>query len=79
MKIERVLTKIDNELSDLHNSDVLLPPDADASGALEVVPVHDNVNTQVEGNWDPRNSSVSDELGVAEESSGAMVIGVEEG
>lgn len=51
--VERVLTEIDHELGDLHDSNVLLPPDADASRALEVVPVHDNVNAQVEGNWNP--------------------------
>jgi hypothetical protein len=78
-KYYNVLTEIDNELGNLHNGDVLLPPDADASRALEVVPVHDNVNAQVEGNWDPRDSGVSNELSVAEESSGAMVVGVKEG
>lgn len=31
-------TKIDDELQDLEHSDVLLPPDANASGRLEVVP-----------------------------------------
>lgn len=40
-------TKIKDELGDLANGNVLLPPDADASGALEVVPVHDNVDRQV--------------------------------
>lgn len=46
-------TKIENELDDLHDGDVLLPPDADAAGTLEVVPVHDNVNTQVKRDWHP--------------------------
>lgn len=40
-------TKIKDKLGDLANSDVLLPPDADAARTLEVVPVHDNVNSQV--------------------------------
>ena len=43
-----MLTEVKNELSDLANGDVLLPPDADATRALEVVPVHDNVNSQVQ-------------------------------
>lgn len=38
-------TKVKDELGDLANGNVLLPPDADASRALEVVPVHDNVNS----------------------------------
>jgi hypothetical protein len=46
-------TKVKNELGDLANCDVLLPPDADASRALEVVPVHDNVDSQVQGNDRP--------------------------
>ena len=72
-------TKIQNELGDLADCDVLLPPDADAARALEVVPVHDNVNSQVQGNDGPRNGSVADKLGVAKHGSCAMVVGVEEG
>ena len=72
-------TKIQNELGDLADCDVLLPPDADAARALEVVPVHDNVNSQVQGNDGPRNRSVADKLGVAKHGSCAMVVGVEEG
>lgn len=71
-------TKIEHKLDDLHDGDVFLPPDADAARALEVVPVHDNMNHQVQGNDDPRNRSVADQLGVAEESSCAMVIGMQE-
>lgn len=66
-------------MRDLHNGDVLLPPDADASGTLEVVPVHDDVNAQVEGNWNPGDRSVTNELGVAKKGSGAVVVSVEEG
>jgi hypothetical protein len=65
-------------LGDLANGDVLLPPDADASRTLEVVPVHDNVDSQVERDDGPRDGCVPDELGVAEESGRAMVVGVEE-
>ena len=71
-------TKIQNELGDLADCDVLLPPDADAARALEVVPVHDNVNSQVQGNDGPRNGSVADKLGVAKHGSCAMVVSVEE-
>lgn len=72
-------TKVENELGNLANCDVLLPPDANAARALEVVPVHDNVDGQVQGDDGPRDGGVADELGVAEHSSRAMVVGVEEG
>lgn len=48
-------TKINHELGNLENGDVLLPPDADSTSALEVVPVHDDVHEQVQSNWHPRN------------------------
>jgi hypothetical protein len=46
-------TEIEDELGDLANRDVLLPPDADAARALEVVPVHDHMDSQVEGDDGP--------------------------
>jgi hypothetical protein len=46
-------TDVENELGDLANGDVLLPPDADAARALEVVPVHDDVDSQVQGDDGP--------------------------
>ena len=46
-------TEVEDELSNLADGDVLLPPDADASRALEVVPVHDNVYSQVESDDGP--------------------------
>lgn len=46
-------TNINHELNDLENGDVFLPPDFDAPSSLEVVPVHDDVNHQVEGDGDP--------------------------
>ena len=48
-------TKINDELDNLEAGDPLLPPDADATGALEIVPVHDDVNHQVESDRDPRD------------------------
>jgi len=36
--------EVNDELDDLHDGDVALPPDTDATRALEVVPVHDDVN-----------------------------------
>lgn len=50
-------TEIDDELNDLETSDPLLPPDTNTTSALEIVPVHHDVNTQVEGNRDPGNGS----------------------
>lgn len=72
-------TEIEDELGDLANRDVLLPPNADAARALEVVPVHNNVNSQVQGDDRPGNGGVTDKLSVAEHSGRAMVVGVEEG
>lgn len=71
-------TEIQNELSDLANRNILLPPDADAARALEVVPVHDHVNSQVKRDDGPGDGGVADELGVAEHGSRTMVVSVEE-
>ena len=52
-RILRVHTKINDELDDLKTSDPFLPPDTHAARALEVVPVHDNVDEQVQANDNP--------------------------
>ena len=57
----------------------MLPPDFDAAGGLEVVPVHDDVDEEVEGDGNPGDGGEADELGVAEEGGGAVVVGVQEG
>ena len=71
--------EVDDELDDLQHGDVLLPPDADAARGLEVVPVHDDVDEEVEGDGDPGDGGVAEELGEAEEGGGAVVVGVQEG
>jgi len=71
--------EVDDELEDLEAGDPLLPPDADAARALEVVPVHDHVDGQVEGDGHPGDRGRPDQLGVTEEGGGAMVVAVEEG
>jgi len=43
--------EVDDELDDLDSCDPFLPPDADSTRSLEVVPVHDDVDSQIEGNW----------------------------
>ena len=63
----------------MQDGDVFLPPDADATGGLEVVPVHDDVDGEVEGDDNPGDGGVAEELGVAEKSGGTVVVGVEEG
>ena len=70
---------VDDELDDLEAGDPFLPPDANAAGGLEVVPVHDDVHEEVEGDGDPGDGGQADELGVAEEGCCAVVIGVKEG
>ena len=71
--------QVDDELGDLQDGDVFLPPDADATGGLEVVPVHDDVDGEVEGDDNPGDGGVAEELGVAEKSGGTVVVGVQEG
>lgn len=73
------LTQINDELHNLQHGDVLLPPDTDAAGALEVVPVHDHVDEQVDGDGHPLHGSQTNQLGVAEKSGGTVVVGVKEG
>lgn len=46
-------TKIDDKLDDLKHSDILLPPDTNTTSTLEVVPIHDNVYEQIQGNHNP--------------------------
>ena len=52
--------KINDELDDLETGDPLLPPAADATGTLEVVPVHDDMDGQVKHDGDPGDSSAAD-------------------
>jgi len=47
--------QVNDELDDLETGDPLLPPNADATRALEVVPVHNDVHSQVQGNDNPRD------------------------
>ena len=75
---KRRFTKVDEELQDLEARDPFFPPDADAAGALEVVPVHDDVDGQVEGDWDPGDGCLARQLRVAEEDRCAVVVAVEE-
>ena len=46
-------TEVHDKLHDLEDGDVFLPPNLDSSSALEVVPVHDNVHGEIEGNDNP--------------------------
>ena len=71
--------KVNDELGDLQHGDVLLPPDADSTRGLEVVPVHDAVDREVKGYGDPGDGGMASELGVAEESGGGVVVAVEKG
>lgn len=71
--------QINDKLNDLSAGDPLLPPDSDLAGRKEVVPVHDDVNKQVQHNGDPGHGGVANQLGVAQQSSGTMVVGVQKG
>ena len=71
-------TEIKDELGDLETCDPFLPPNADTSRSLEIVPVHDYVDGEVESYWHPRHRRVSFQLGIAKESRGAMMVAMEE-
>lgn len=71
-------TEVDDELDDLQTGDPFLPPTAHTTGALEVVPVHDHVDEQVQRDDDPGHSGATEELCVAQNSGSAMVVAVEE-
>jgi hypothetical protein len=43
--------EVDDELDDLDSCYPFFPPDSDAAGCLEVVPVHDDMDCQVERDW----------------------------
>ena len=66
-------------MHDLQHGDVFFPPDADAAGGLEVIPVHYDMDGEVESDGHPGDRGVTDKLGIAEEGGGTVVIGVEEG
>jgi len=66
-------------LHNLKTGDPLLPPDLDTTRTLEVVPVHDNVNEKVQRNDSPGYGCQANKLGIAEKSSGTMVVAVKEG
>lgn len=72
-------TEVNDELHNLQHGDVLLPPDADAARTLEVVPVHHDMDQQVNRDGNPLHCGEADELSVAQECGGAVVVGVEEG
>lgn len=72
-------TEIDEKLYDLEPSDPFLPPDADATRALEVVPVHDDVYGKIERDGNPGHGRRPDELRVAEDRGRTVVVAMEEG
>jgi hypothetical protein len=44
--------KVNDKLDDLDPGYPFFPPDTDATRSLEVVPVHDDVDSQIKGDWD---------------------------
>ena len=46
-------TKVNDELCDLESGDPLFPPDTNASRSLKVVPVHDHMYGQIQGDGHP--------------------------
>lgn len=71
--------KVDDELSNLKGGEVLLPPDLGTAGGGVIIVVHDNVNSEVEGNDNPLDRGLAVELGVAEDGSSGVVEDMKEG
>ena len=71
-------TNVNHELQDLKTGYPLLPPNANAARTLEIVPIHDHVDQQVDVNNHPLHGRRTDQLRVAEQSSGSMVVRVKE-
>lgn len=53
MRVRFSLTKVNDKLNNLQTRDPFFPPNLDATCALEVVPVHDDVYHEVEANHSP--------------------------
>lgn len=71
-------TKVDNELDDLESGNPSLPPGAVATAGQEVVEVHNNVNSKIKRNGDVTDRSTAIKLGETKNSSGTVVVGVQE-
>ena len=65
-------------MEDLKHGDVFLPPDPDTTSSLKVVPVHNDMYSQIECDWNPGHGSETNELSVSEQSGCPVVIGMEE-
>lgn len=50
---EYMLTQVNDKLEDLKAGNPLLPPYTNSTGTLEVIPVHDDMDRQVERDWHP--------------------------
>ena len=61
------LTQINDELRNLESGNPFLPPDPNPPGSLKIVPVHHDVDGEIESNWHPRYGRVADQLRVAKE------------
>ena len=72
-------SEIEDELADLEDRHVLLPPDLVACSGRPVVVVHDDVHKEVHGDDGPRDGSPAVQLGVAEDCRRRVVVDVQEG
>jgi len=70
--------EVNNELSDLHRGQVLLPPNLPSTSGCVVVVIHQNVNREVKGDDDPGDAGATVKLGKAQESSDGMVVHMQE-
>lgn len=69
---------IKDELDDLHGGKVLFPPGLNTDRRQSVIPVHEGMDDQVQGNRDPLNSRLTYELSVAKNEGEAVVVNMQE-
>jgi len=70
--------KVDDELGDLHGSKVFLPPDSAATGCRVVIVVHEDVDSEVKHDRNPRDAGAPIQLDIAEKGRCRVVEDVKE-
>jgi len=70
--------QINQELNDLEGREVLFPPDRFFERGHEEIVVHENVNREVEYDWNPLHCTSSSDLSVGEPQSCRVVVPLNE-
>jgi len=70
--------QVDEELSDLEGSEVLFPPNLSPECGSEEIVVHQNVNGEVKGDWNPLHCTSSVKLAVSQPKGHGVVVPMKE-